>query len=65
MKSENGETEKLQVVNGKILQPLMALESILAIKSIFIKSAFFNKKIGRLLKNRPNFDRKRPDFDYF
>ena len=33
MKSENGETEKLQVVNGKIFQPLMALESILAIKS--------------------------------
>ena len=27
MKSENGETEKLQIVNGKNFQPHVALES--------------------------------------
>ena len=65
MKSENGETEKFQVVNGKILQPLMALESVFGNRELFsIKSTVLNK-MACLLKNRPNFDRKRPDFDYF
>ena len=44
MKSENGETEKLQVVNGEILKSLMALESVFGNRELyfFTKTAVFN-----------------------
>ena len=66
MKSENGETEKLQVVNGKIFQPLMAVESVFSNKELyFLQKQLFSIKMACLLNNRPYFDRKWTDFEYF
>ena len=59
MKSENGETEKLQVVNGKILQSLMALESVFGNRELyFLQEQLFSITMACLLNNRPYFDRK-------
>ena len=56
MKSENGETEKLQVVNGKNFKSRMALESTFySSKLQFSQHQLFSIKNGMFGLNSPNF----------
>ena len=59
MKSENGETEKLQVVNGKDFKPPMALESI-----NFFKISLFSVKNGMFRLKSVNFKRNYDEKNY-